>query len=115
VRVGQELVRVLDCGQVVVTAIVNEGVYNRLQLGSSARFRPRGSREDLPGTVVRLRDALPASLAIQPSPPRAGSYHVIVAVPKRAEGLGCLVGVTGRLSFDRSWPEAIAVTAPIGP
>jgi multidrug resistance efflux pump len=115
VRVGQELVRVLDCGQVVVTAIVNQGVYNRLQLGSSARFRPRGSREDLPGTVVRLRDALPASLAIQPSAPVQGSYHVIVAVPKRAEGLGCLVGVTGRLSFDRSWPEAIAVTAPIGP
>ena len=115
VRVGQDLVRLLDCGQMVVTAIVNEGVYNRLRVGSSARFQPGGGGKDLPGAVVRLRDAFPANLAIQPSAHVQGSYHVIVAVPKRAEGLGCLVGVTGRLSFDRSWPEAIAVTAPIGP
>jgi multidrug resistance efflux pump len=67
VRVGQDLVRVLDCGQVVVTAIVNEGVYDRLQVGSPARFQPRGSREHLAGTVIRLRDASPANLAIQPS------------------------------------------------
>jgi hypothetical protein len=58
VRVGQNLVRVLDCGHVVVTAIVNEGVYNRLQVGSLVRFQPRGGREDLPGTVVRLRDMI---------------------------------------------------------
>ena len=115
VRVGQDLVRLLDCGQVVVTAIVNEGVYNRLQVGSSARFQPRGGREDLPGTVVRLRDASPANLAIQPSAPVQGSYHVMVAVPKLAEGCGCMVGLTGRVSFNNSWPEAIAATAPIGP
>jgi multidrug resistance efflux pump len=115
VRVGQDLVRVLDCGQVVVTAIVNEGVYNRLQVGSPARFQARGGREDLPGTVVRLRDASPANLAIQPSAPVQGSYHVIVAVPKLTEGRGCAVGLTGRVSFNDSWPEAIAATAPIGP
>jgi multidrug resistance efflux pump len=103
VRVGQDLVRLLDCGQVVVTAIVNEGIYNRLQVGSSARFGPRGRREDLPGTVVRLRDTSPASLAIQPSAVK-GSYHVMVAVPRLAEGGGCLVGLTGRVSFSDSRP-----------
>ena len=108
VRVGQELVRVLDCGRIVVTAIVNEGVYNRLQLGSSARFRPRGGWEDLPGTVVRLRDASPANLAIQPSAHLQGSYHVMVAVPKLAAGRGCTVGLTGRVAFNDSSPEAIA-------
>jgi multidrug resistance efflux pump len=115
VRVGQDLVRVLDCGQVVVTAIVNEGVYDRLRVGSPARFQPLGSREDLPGTVVRMRDASPANLAIQPSAPVQGSYHVMVAVPKLAKGRGCMVGLTGRVSFNDSWPEAIAATAPIGP
>jgi multidrug resistance efflux pump len=114
VRVGQDLVRMLDCGQVVVTAIVNEGVYDRLQVGSSARFQLRGGREDLPGTVVRLRDTSPASLAIQPSATVQESHHVMVAVPKLAEGRGCRVGLTGRVSFNDSWP-AIAATAPIGP
>jgi multidrug resistance efflux pump len=115
VRVGQDLVRLLDCGQMVVTAIVNEGVYNRLRVGSSARFQPGGGGKDLPGAVVRLRDAFPANLAIQPSAHVQGSYHVMVAVPKLAEGRGCMVGLTGRVSFNDSWPEAIAATAQIGP
>jgi multidrug resistance efflux pump len=115
VRIGQDLVRLLDCGQVLVTAIVNEGVYDRLQVGSSARFQPLGGREDLPGTVVRLREASPASLAIQPSAPVQGSYHVRVAVPRLAEGRGCMVGLTGRVSFNDSRPKAIGATAPIDP
>jgi multidrug resistance efflux pump len=113
VRVGQDLVRVLDCGQVVVTAIVDKGVYNGLQVGSSVQFQPRGMREDLPGTVVRLRDASP-NLAIQPSAPVQGGYHVMVAVPKLAERHSCVVGLTGRVSFNERRPDAIAATASIG-
>jgi multidrug resistance efflux pump len=33
---GQDLVRLLDCSGVVVTAAVGEGVYNRLHIGQSA-------------------------------------------------------------------------------
>jgi len=106
---------VLDCSQVVVTAIVNQGVYSRLQIGSSAQFQPRDGREQLPGTVIRLRGASPANLAIQSSAPVPGSYLVMIAVPKLAEGRGCMVGLTGRVSFNDSGPEAIAATALIGP
>ena len=42
VKSGQDLVRVLDCGGVVVTAAVSEAVYNDLQLGQAATFHLRG-------------------------------------------------------------------------
>jgi hypothetical protein len=35
----------------------------------------------------------------------------LVAVPKLAEGRGCMVGLTGRVSFNDSRPEATAATA----
>jgi hypothetical protein len=38
--------------------------------------------------------------AIQPSAPMRVSYHVTVAVPKLAEGHGCMVGRPGRVSFN---------------
>jgi len=114
---GQDLVRVLDCGGAVVTAVVSEAVYNRLQVGSAARFRPRDGGESLPGTVVRLTgaSASPANLAIQPSVlPREG-YHVTVAVPKLAEGQDCLVGRTGRVIFDDGPVKAMAPAGPDAP
>jgi multidrug resistance efflux pump len=99
---GQELVRVLDCAGAVVTAVVSEAAYNRLQVGSSARFQLRDRQEELPGRVIRLTgaSASPANLAIQPSVLLREGYHVTVAVPKLAEGRGCMVGRTGRVIFD---------------
>ena len=116
VRLGQDLVRVLDCGGAVVTAIVDKVVYKALQIGSPAHFHPREGREDLAGTVIRLSDAsaTPANLAIQPSGLVRGSHHITVAVPKLAGRRGCPVGLTGRVSFNDGRLEAIA-TAPIVP
>ena len=45
VRVGQDLLRVLDCAGAVVTATVSEGVYNKLWIGQQARFHLRGERD----------------------------------------------------------------------
>src|SRR6266478_1978744 len=89
-----------DCSEPVVTAVVGEAVYNRLQVGAPVRFRPRDGREELPGTVIRLSAAplLPANLAIPSSALTPGSYHITVAVPKLAQG--CLIGRTGRVFFD---------------
>jgi multidrug resistance efflux pump len=117
VHLGQDLVRVLDCGGAVVTAIVDEAVYKVLQVGSPAHFHPREGQEDLPGTVIRLSDAsaAPVNLAIQPSGLVRGSYHITVAVPKLAGRRGCPVGLTGRVSFNDGRLEAIAATAPIVP
>ena len=114
VHLDQDLVRVLDCGGAVVTAIVDEAVYKGLQVGSPAHFHPREGREDLPGTVIRLSDssAAPANLAIQPSGLVRGSHHITVAVPKLGGQRGCPVGLTGRVSFNDGRLEAMAATAP---
>jgi multidrug resistance efflux pump len=114
---GQDLLRVLDCGAAVVTVVVSEDVYNRLQVGSPARFRPRDGREDLSGTIILLTgpSASPANLAMRPSAPTLDSYHVTIAVPKLAEGHGCGVGRPGRVSFDAlpmtpaPWERIVAV------
>jgi hypothetical protein len=106
--------RVLDCGEAVVTAVVSEDIYNRLKVGSPARFQPHDGREDFPGRIVRLTgpSASPANLAIQPSAPMRESYHVTVAVPKLTEGHGCMVGRPGRVSFNDGPLEAMAALAP---
>ena len=47
VRVGQDLLRVLDCAGAVVTATVSESVYNKLWIGQQAHFRLRGERHGI--------------------------------------------------------------------
>jgi multidrug resistance efflux pump len=107
---GQEVLRVLYCDRPLITALVSEPVYNQLQVGSAARFLPRGDQQELVGRVIRLSRVSPSNLAIQPSAAPRESYHVAVSVPKLADGEGCLVGRTGRLRFDNS-PSEIAPVA----
>jgi biotin carboxyl carrier protein len=107
VRRGEELLRALDCDRPVVTALISETVYNRLQVGSSARFLPRGGREELVGQIIRLTRIPPSHLAIKPPAATGETYHVTVSVPKLAEEESCLVGRTGRLNFDEG-PSEIA-------
>jgi multidrug resistance efflux pump len=104
---GQEVLRVLDCERPVVTALVSESVYNQLQIGSPARFLPRGDRDELVGRVIRLSRASPSHLAIQPSAGTRESHHVVVSVPTLGET--CVVGRTGRLKFDDGPSEIAAV------
>ena len=102
---GHDLLRMLDCSETVVTAVVSEAVSSRIEVGSPVRFRPRDGREELPGTVIRLSavSVLPANLAIPSSALTPGSYHLTVAVPKLAQG--CLIGRTGRVFFDAGPPN----------
>jgi multidrug resistance efflux pump len=102
VRAGQPLVRLLDCSGAVVTANVTEGVYNRLQLGSIARFQPNDGGPELEGTVINLTGSAgaAANLAINPDALSKEPYRVTVS----ASGLGdasrdCKVGRTGRVIF----------------
>jgi multidrug resistance efflux pump len=97
---GGEVLRVLYCDRTLITALVSESVYNQLQVGSSARFLPRGGQQELAGQVIRLSRVSPSNLAIQPPTAARESLHVMVSVPKLADGEGCLVGRTGRLKFD---------------
>ena len=100
VRRGQDLVRMLDCSGVVVTASVTETVYNRLRVGDKARLRLSGEAVDHLGTVVRLSGlaAPPDNLAILPSSLVSAAYRVHVTIPDLA-GSGCAVGRTGKVVF----------------
>jgi len=100
---GQELVRLLDCSGVVVTATVGETAYNRLRIGDPATFRLRGESRDHQGRIIGLTGvaAAPANLAIQPSALAKEPYRVTVALPGLATPGQCDVGRTGRVTFEK--------------
>jgi multidrug resistance efflux pump len=106
---GQEVLGVLYCDSPLITALVSESVYNQLQVGSPARFLPRGDQQELAGQVIRLSRASPSNLAIQPSAATREEYHVAVSAPKLADGGSCLVGRIGRLKFDDDPSEIVPV------
>jgi multidrug resistance efflux pump len=114
VRRGQELVRVLDCGGALVTATVGESVYNRLRIGSPARFQPRDGGDDLAGTVIGLTGSstTPANFAILPAALARGAYHVTVSVPGLATAQTCDIGRTGRVVFDGAHADLIDALRP---
>ena len=101
VSVGQDLARLIDCSTAVVTANVTESVYNRLSIGSSARFIPADGGSDLTGKVVNLtgRATAAANLAIEPAALSKEPYRVTVSVPDLGTGQVCAVGRTGRVVF----------------
>jgi multidrug resistance efflux pump len=104
VRVGQDLLRVLDCAGAVVTATVSEGVYNKLWIGQQAHFHLRGESIEYPGTVVGLTGlaAAGSNLAIEQTALTREPYHVTIAVPGLAARRECNVGRTGQVVFDTS-------------
>lgn len=97
---GQELMRVLDCAQAVVTATVGETAYNQLHVGAPATFRFKGESTDHEGRIVSLTGmaTAPANFAIQPSALAKEPYRVTVALPGLNNG-PCRVGRTGRVTF----------------
>ncbi len=98
---GQDLMRLLDCSNSVVTATVSEAVYNRLSVGTPARFIFREGGPEHQGKVVQLSGvaSVAANLAILPSALTKQSYRVTVSVPDIAASGQCLVGRTGRVVF----------------
>lgn len=109
VRAGQPLARVLDCSSTVVTANVTERVYNRLQIGAPARFRPADGSADINGTIVNLTGAAgaAANLAISPDALSKEPYRVTVAIPHLADDAkDCNIGRTGRVIFEGAPTQA---------
>lgn len=109
VRAGQPLARVLDCSSTVVTANVTERVYNRLQIGAPARFRPADGSAEVAGTIVNLTGSAgaAANLAISPDALSKEPYRVTVAISQQdAEAKDCKVGRTGRVIFESAPAQA---------
>ncbi len=100
---GQDLMRVLDCTGLVVTATVGETAYNQLRIGEPARFRFRGESAEHEGRIIGLTGiaTAPANLAIQPSALAKEPYRVTVALPELSRSGNCNVGRTGRVTFGK--------------
>jgi multidrug resistance efflux pump len=97
VRKGQDILTVLDCSTVVVTASVTERDYNELRLGDRVRFRVSGTDRDYAGRIVKLGST--TTFAI---PPAQGRQQIVVSLldlPTGSED-GCAVGRTGEITFD---------------
>ena len=101
VRAGRELLRILDCTGVVVTAVVSAKTYASLRIGGAARFQPVGESRDYAGTIVRLSGlAAPFdNLAIDASALGRELYRVTVSVPDLRTST-CSVGRNGKVVFD---------------
>ncbi|WP_210268608.1 HlyD family efflux transporter periplasmic adaptor subunit [Oricola thermophila] len=101
VAAGQDLFRLLNCSQAIVTAVVTEAVYNSLSTGMPARFIYREGGDAVAGKVVQLSGVATASsnFAILPSALQKESYRVTVALDTAGSANDCAVGRTGRVVF----------------
>jgi multidrug resistance efflux pump len=107
VNKGQDLLRVLDCSHPIVSANVDERVYNRLEVGSPAMFRPLQDGKTYHGTVINLTGAAgaPANFAIAPINLRKSPFYVTIAMDDMGAA-GCSIGRTGTVSFGDARGEA---------
>ncbi len=107
VQRGQDILRIVDCASTIATLSVSESVYNRLQIGDTAKFRINGETVVFSGTVARLAgsgaETIYSNLAVAPSERHLEGYDVAMIVPALREHpvLGCSIGRTGRAFFQR--------------
>ncbi|TVR09577.1 MAG: HlyD family efflux transporter periplasmic adaptor subunit [Salinarimonadaceae bacterium] len=105
VQRGQEVLRLVNCGSVIVTLSVTESVYNRLSIGDAAMFRFTGDSRRFDGSVIRLAGSgaqtIYDNLAVAPSERHLERYDVALLAPGlRDDPEGCAVGRTGRVFFE---------------
>jgi multidrug resistance efflux pump len=102
---GQDLVRLVDCSTLMVTAGVSETVYATLKVGMPAQFRLNGDSQVFTATITRLggsgASALYSTLTIGPSQEHLSRFDVALSVPELEADpeLSCAVGRTGRVVF----------------
>lgn len=121
VRKGQDLLRVVDCDTVMITASVSERLYNTLKRSDKAQFRLRGSDRVYRATVARLAGVGAQrrydKLAIAAGAKAVEQYDVLLKVPDLAfkRDTGCMVGRTGRVVFaDSPLDTANQLLAQVG-
>lgn len=93
VRPGQEVARLVACGDPLLTAELEERTFRRIQLGQQAEFRPNGSRQLLRGEVIQL---MPISLT-----PGEARTRPQVLLRIASEAGNCETGRMGELRFLR--------------
>src|SRR5579864_989746 len=101
VRKGQDLLTVLDCSTLMVTASVSDRDYNQLQVGDPVRFRVAGTGRESTGSISKLGlTSTAASFAISPEDHR---YQLAIKLPELAGSNddNCAVGRTGEVIFEK--------------
>ncbi|MHC2338082.1 MULTISPECIES: HlyD family secretion protein [unclassified Bradyrhizobium] len=104
-RRGQDLVKVVDCNTLIVTAGVSESLYDSLSVGTAVQFRLFGDDRIFNGTITRLGGSGAASLytnlAVGPSAQHLQRFDVTVTISDLATepDLSCAIGRTGRVIF----------------
>lgn len=104
-RRGQDLVKLVDCNALVVTASVTEALYDQLSIGAPAQFRLFGDERVFDATITRLggsgAEQLYANLAVGPSAEHLARFDVTLSAPAliRQPDLTCPIGRTGRVIF----------------
>lgn len=106
VQRGDAVLRLVDCENTFVTLSVTQPVFNRLRLGTTAKFRFDDSGEVFTGTVARLAGpgaaSIYGSLAVGPSQRHLERADVTLSLPTLSENpeLHCAIGRTGRAFFE---------------
>jgi multidrug resistance efflux pump len=117
VRRGQDLVRLAECSNLIITASVSESVFNTLTPGAQAQLRLFGDSRVFAATVIRLggsgAGALYANMAVGASAEHLKRFDITLKAPALADhsDLECAIGRTGRLVFSRGPAAAIAQAA----
>ena len=103
---GDPIAIIVDCATIFVTLSVTENVYDRLNTGDPATFRPRGSNRIFDASIFRLAGSGAArvyeDLAVAPSQKHLERFDVTLEVPglREDEEFACAIGRTGRAYFD---------------
>ena len=106
VNAGQELLRLLDCSGVIVTASVSEAAYQKLKVGQRATFKPSDGSPEVKGWITELTGlaAVASNDAIQPKSLSGAPYHVTLKFPELDRMDGCQISRSGLVTFDTSNP-----------
>ena len=106
VNAGQELLRLLDCSSVKITASVSEAAYQKLKIGQRATFKPSDGTPEVKGWVTELAGlaAVASNDAIQPKALSGAPYHVTLKFPELDRTDRCQISRSGLVTFDTSDP-----------
>ena len=104
VNAGQELVRLLDCSNAMVTASVSQTVFDKLRIGQTATFKPSGGGVEVKGWIVGLSGlaSVASNDAIQPTALSGAPYHVTLRFPALGDKESCQVSRPGLVTFNTS-------------
>jgi multidrug resistance efflux pump len=113
VRRGEALLSLLECDAGTVVATVRRSVFEKLRIGTPARFVLDGDGGEFRGRVVQLQGLVrqsPDEVVVAPGlvgqrdpiPQSADPYRVILTFPELGKNQGgqCWLGHSGRVHFD---------------